>query len=101
MPVQIYVPENPILAAWRGGSSLAAQPQFEQNLVVTKAEYEEHGHESVMILQSIFVQSNYRTTHTHCSHGLDSHCQYFFSIQLHRICRNKFHSVGFSVKPTE
>ena len=59
IPVQLYVPENPILAAWRGGSSLAAQPQFEQNLAVTKAEYEEHGH---------------------------------------AVCRNKFHSVGFSVK---
>ena len=58
--MQVYVPDNPVLAAWRGGSSLAAQPQFEQNLVVTKADYEEHGHE---------------------------------------ICRNKFHSVSFSVKP--
>jgi actin-related protein 6 len=57
-PVQVHVPDDAVLAAWRGGSSLAAQAQFEQTLVVTKAEYEEHGHE---------------------------------------ICRNKFHSVSFSV----
>ena len=42
-PISISVPEDPICAAWRGGSSVASNSNFAQQ-VVTKAEYEEHGH---------------------------------------------------------
>ena len=43
LPVQISTVENPINAAWRGGSWLATQPGY-AHTAVTKAEYEEHGH---------------------------------------------------------
>ena len=35
----MVVPEDPVVAAWRGGSKLGAQPHYKQ-LVVTKAEFE-------------------------------------------------------------
>ncbi|CAL0320096.1 unnamed protein product [Lupinus luteus] len=40
--VKITAQEDPILGVWRGGSLLAASPDFEE-MCVTKSEYEEHG----------------------------------------------------------
>mmetsp|Transcript_13944 Transcript_13944/g.30251 ORF Transcript_13944/g.30251 Transcript_13944/m.30251 type:complete len:115 (+) Transcript_13944:538-882(+) len=40
--LQVSHSPNPELAAWRGGAALAASPSF-SSLVVTRAEYEEHG----------------------------------------------------------
>jgi actin-related protein 6 len=42
-PINISVPDDPINAAWRGGSSVASNSKFVEQLV-TKEEYEEHGH---------------------------------------------------------
>ena len=43
LPIKISVPNDPINAAWKGGSSVASSSKFADQ-VVTKAEYEEHGH---------------------------------------------------------
>ena len=44
MAVQVGVskPENPVVAAWQGGSRLGASPQYAQQ-AMTKAVYEERG----------------------------------------------------------
>ena len=50
--LSVQAPEDPILAAWRGGSSRASTSSFPRE-TVTKAEYEEHGHS---ICQRKFVR---------------------------------------------
>ena len=42
-PIGINVPEDPVGAAWRGASSVSSANAFKDQ-VVSKAEYEEHGH---------------------------------------------------------
>ncbi len=42
--VHVVVPSDPLLSAWRGGSRLGASEEL-QEVLVTKAQYEEHGHE--------------------------------------------------------
>ena len=42
-PIGVHVPNDPIRAAWRGASSVSSANSFKDQ-VVSKAEYEEHGH---------------------------------------------------------
>ena len=42
-PIGVNVPKDPVGAAWRGGSSVSSANTFKDQ-VVSKAEYEEHGH---------------------------------------------------------
>ncbi|XP_013398165.1 actin-related protein 6 [Lingula anatina] len=42
--VNVTQPNNPITFSWEGGAALAQDPQFKK-MVVTKAEFEEHGQE--------------------------------------------------------
>ena len=42
-PIGVNVPKDPVGAAWRGASSVASADDFKRQ-VVSKAEYEEHGH---------------------------------------------------------
>mmetsp|Transcript_30039 Transcript_30039/g.84763 ORF Transcript_30039/g.84763 Transcript_30039/m.84763 type:complete len:413 (-) Transcript_30039:59-1297(-) len=42
MDLQLQLPKEPDLAAWRGGVAMARMPSFSQS-VTTRAEYEEHG----------------------------------------------------------
>lgn len=42
-PIGVNVPKDPIGAAWRGGSSVSSANSFKDQ-VVSKTEYEEHGH---------------------------------------------------------
>ena len=42
MQVAVYMPEDPITCAWRGGAMLAASPAFGQ-MTVTRQAYEEEG----------------------------------------------------------
>jgi actin-related protein 6 len=41
--ISIYVPDDPVNAVWRGGSSVSSNSKFAEQ-TVSKAEYEEHGH---------------------------------------------------------
>ncbi|KAL5009609.1 hypothetical protein ScPMuIL_011914 [Solemya velum] len=43
LDVNITVPSNPVTHAWQGGKMLAKDPKF-KDMVVTREQYDEHGH---------------------------------------------------------
>lgn len=45
--VNITLPKNPVTYAWEGGALLSKNPEFKK-LIVTKKDYEEHGHNLCM-----------------------------------------------------
>ena len=53
MQVSVHAPEDPVLAAWKGGSRLAASPLY-QRRAVTKLQYAEYGAANLIHRQKHF-----------------------------------------------
>ena len=51
--VGVHAPNDPVLAAWKGGSRLAASPLYQQR-AVTKMQYAEYGAANLMHKQRQF-----------------------------------------------
>ncbi len=49
LQVGVYMPSDPVLAAWKGASEFATSPDYSQQ-AITKAHYEEMGYERLLNL---------------------------------------------------